>query len=89
MHSDARSAIRRAVAAGEFDKASELWEAYAEQLAEAIRGGTGSALELLQMRDLIDWTRRVVACAHAHSQLRINTRRMELHVAATYGRRLQ
>jgi hypothetical protein len=86
MHSDAHFGIRRAVAAGEFGKASALWETYAEQLAKAVRGGTGSAAELAQMRDLIDWTRGVVTCAHAQAQRRINTRLTGLHVATVYGR---
>lgn len=89
MHSDVHSGIRRAVAAGEFSKASVLWDAYAEQLAKAVRGGAGTAAELTQMRELIDWTRGVVTCARAQAQRRINNRLTGLHVATAYARQVR
>jgi len=88
MDRDAHSGIRRAVAAGEFGKASALWETYAAQVADAIRGGYCSAAELAQMGELVVWTRRVVICAQAHAQRRISTRITKLHAATAYGRPL-
>jgi len=81
--------FRRAVSAGEFSRASALWEAYAEQVAAEIRGGICPAAQFSQMRELMDWTRGIVTCARAHGQLRINTRRTELHAAAVYKRPLR
>jgi hypothetical protein len=89
MHSDAHSGIRSAVAAGEFGKASALWETYAAQLTETIRGGSCSTAQLAQMRALIDWTRGIVTCARAQAQRRINTRLTGLHVATVYARQVR
>jgi hypothetical protein len=89
MHSAAHSGIRRAVAAGEFGKASALWETYAAQVTDAIRSRSCSAAQLAQMRELIDCTRRVVTCARAQAQRRINTRLTGLHVATVYGRQVR
>ena len=86
MNSEIHARIRRAVSAGEFAKASALWETYGLQVTDAIRGGAFSAAELVQLRELIDWTRCVVICARAQGQRRMNTRTMKLHAAAAYGR---
>jgi hypothetical protein len=89
VNSEIHAQLRSAASAGEFGKASALWEAYAEQVAGEIRAGTCGETRLAQMRELIEWTRGVVTCARAHAQLRINTRRTKLHAAAIYGRPLQ
>ena len=89
MVSGIQSRIRSAVSAGEFGKASALWETYAQQVADATRGGTCSASELAQMREIIEWTRSVTTCAHAHAQVHLNIRRMKLHAASIYGRPLR
>jgi hypothetical protein len=89
MDSETQTGIRRAVAAAEFGKASALWEIYAAQLTEKIRSRTCSAAQLAQMRELIDWTRGIVTCAHAHAQRRINTRLTGLHVATVYAREVR
>jgi hypothetical protein len=89
MDSDAHSGIRRAVTAGEFGKASALWETYAAQAADAIRSKAFSATDMAQMRELIDWARRAVTCARAQAQRRINTRLTGLHVATVYGRQVR
>jgi hypothetical protein len=89
MDSEAHARIRRAVSAGEFGKASALWDTYAEQVAGEIRSRGCPEVRLAQMRDLIEWTRSAVTCARAHAQLRINTRRTKLHAASIYGQPLR
>jgi|HubBroStandDraft_3_1064219.scaffolds.fasta_scaffold560448_2 hypothetical protein len=89
MDIEVHAQIRRAVSAGEFGKASALWEAYAEQVAGEIRGGTCPEARLAQMRELVEWTRGVVICARAHAQLRLNTGLMKLHAASIYRRPLR
>lgn len=89
MDSDAQAGIRRAVSAGEFDKASALWETYAAQLTETIRIRSCSTAQLAQMRELIDWTRRIITCSRAQAQRRINTRLTGLHVATVYARQVR
>jgi hypothetical protein len=89
MDSETQNGIRSAVSAGDFGKASALWETYAAQLTGAIRGGSCSTAQLAQMRELIDWTRGVVACTRAQAQRRINTRLTGLHVATVYGRQVR
>jgi hypothetical protein len=86
LHSEIQARIRCAVSAGEFGKASALWETYSQQVTDATRGGACSAAELARMRECIEWTRNVVTCAHAHAQLRLNTWRTQLQAAAIYGR---
>ena len=81
--------IRSAVSAGEFGDAAALWEIYAGQAAGEICGGVLPEARLARMRELIEWTRSVVACARAQAQFGINTRRTQLHAAAIYGRPLR
>lgn len=89
MNNEIHARIRCAISAGEFGKASALWETYAEQVAGEIRGGNCGEAGLAQMRELIEWTRGVVTCARAHAQLRLNNRRKKLHAASIYGRPLR
>jgi hypothetical protein len=89
MDSEVHARIRRAVSAGEFGKASALWETHAEQVTGEIRRRSCPEARLSQMRELIEWTRSAVTCARAHAQLRLNTRRTKLHAASIYGRPLQ
>jgi hypothetical protein len=77
------------VSAGEFGKASALWETYAGQVAEEIRTGNRPAAQLAETRDLMDWTRGVVICARAHAQRRIHLQLTKLHAAAAYSRPLR
>jgi hypothetical protein len=86
MDSEIHARIRRAVSAGEFGKASELWESYAAQVADEIRRGACSQPCLAQIRALIEWTRCAVTCARAHAQRRIHQQLTKLHAAAVYGR---
>jgi hypothetical protein len=89
MDIEVHARIQRAVSAGEFGKALALWDAYAEQVAGEIRGGICPEARLAQLRDLIGWTRSVVACRGAHAQLRLNTQRTKLHAASIYSRPLR
>ena len=84
LHSETHTRLRRAVSAGEFVKASAIWETYATQVIDAIRGGNFSSAELAQIRELIDWTRGVATCARGQGQRRINTVLAGLHVAKVY-----
>lgn len=76
--------FRDAVSSGEFQRASELWNAYAaERLTEA-RRGCGDKLP--EMHELIEWTRTVVLCARAQTLRSLRTRLTEAHAATAYGR---
>jgi hypothetical protein len=81
MDNHSESRIREAVASGEFQRAQQLWNAYVFQLQEQLRCGSFSALQLGQVRDLVEWSRSVALCARQHAQDRINS----LLVAAEYG----
>jgi hypothetical protein len=86
MDNEIQARIRSAVSAGDFGDAAALWETYSGQAAQEIRGGMFPQARLARMRELIEWTRSVVACAQAQAQVGINTRRTQLHAAAIYGR---
>lgn len=75
--------FRDAVSSGEFQRASQLWNAYAaERLTEARRGCSD---KLPEMRELIEWTRTVVICARAQALRSLRTRISEVHAASAYG----
>jgi hypothetical protein len=74
-------AIRKAVASGEFEEAQRLWTGYMAHLHEELRQGSFSETRLAAAAELVEWSRRVVICARAHAQDRLNN----LHVAEQYG----
>jgi hypothetical protein len=86
MDSEIDARIRSAVSAGELDQASALWEDYASQVVDEIRGGVCPKERLAQMRELIEWTRGVTASGRAQAQRRLDIRITGLHVAAAYSR---
>jgi hypothetical protein len=86
MDSEVHARLRCAVSAGEFGRASALWEIYAEQVAGEIRSGICQQARLAQLRELIEWTRSTVTCGRAHAQLRLDIQRTKLHAASIYGR---
>jgi hypothetical protein len=86
MYSEIHAQIRSAVSAGHLDQASALWETYASQVVDEIRGGVCSRERLAQMRELIEWTRGVTASGRAQAQRRLDIRVTGLHVAAAYSR---
>ncbi len=76
--------FRKAVSAGEFQRASELWTVYAADRLTEVRRGCGDKLP--EMRELIEWTRTVAACARAQNLRTLRTRLMEVHAAGAYER---
>jgi hypothetical protein len=74
------AAIRAAVASGDYERASILWNDYAACLREELGRGAFSAARLAEVRGLVEWTRSVVLCAHSHSRARLN----QLQAAAKY-----
>ena len=73
--------LRRAVASGEWQSALRLWDEYAAGIREEIRRGTCPEARIAEAREFLDWTRRVVLCARAQAQNRLNA----IHVAKQYG----
>jgi len=80
MEPDPVTGIREAVAAGEYRRAEQLWNAYATSLQTEIRERTLTQPRLDEVRALIDWSRTVVLCARSHAQDRLKG----LRVGATY-----
>ncbi len=75
--------FRMAVASGEYHRAQELWNAYAaERLMEVCRG---SGEHLPEMRELIEWARRVTLCARAQGLRSLRLRLAEGYAAETYA----
>jgi len=81
MENPLEDCIRQAVASGEFERARQLWEAYMLQLEAQVRQGSFTAIQLAQVRDLVEWSRGVALCARQHAQDRLNS----LLIAAEYG----
>ncbi len=78
--------FREAVSAGEYQRASQYWEAYAAELLVDVRRGRGERLP--EMREAIEWAQGVVVCARAQSLRALRTRLMEVHAAGAYQRTL-
>lgn len=76
--------FRDAVSSGEFQRASEVWNAYAAERLQEVQRGYGDKLP--EMLELMEWTRTVVACARAQSLRTLRTRLMEVHAAGAYER---
>jgi hypothetical protein len=84
MHETPVELFRDVVSSGEFERASLLWNTYAtERLTEA-RRGCGD--KLAEMRELMEWTCRVVVCARAQAPRSLRTRLTEVHAASAYDR---
>ena len=69
--------IRTAVASGDW----RLWGVYAAGIREEIGRGACSQARMAEARELLDWAGRVVLCARARTQNRLNT----IFVAKQYG----
>ena len=81
MDSARTADIRKAVASGEWQAALGHWEVYAAGIREEIRRGACTRTRMAEARKLLDWARRVVLCARAQAQNRLNT----IHAARQYG----
>ena len=78
--------IRQAIACREFQKAQLLWDGYAALLRQEMPKGSITEARLAEVRELVEWSRRVVLCARAHAQSRLDSMRDSMRVAQTYGR---
>jgi hypothetical protein len=81
MDTDRTSQLRKAIASGDFGRALRLWDDYAAGIRREIGCGTCTAARMAEAREFLDWARRVVLCARAHAQNRLNA----IHVARQYG----
>jgi hypothetical protein len=59
--------IRDAVAAGEFERARELWAAYSTRLRQELAAGPVAARHLEQAHLLLEWVRPVALAARARA----------------------
>ncbi len=60
--------IRQAIASEEYERAAQLWTSLTVQVSKEIGDGTCTAATLSEIRDLVDWSRNIVACDLAHFQ---------------------
>jgi hypothetical protein len=81
MESNQISAIRRAIASGEYPRAQKLWAEYMAHLRAELRRGALTEAELKEAGEVLEWARVTVLCARAHIQNRLET----LRVAAAYS----
>jgi hypothetical protein len=77
--------IRQAIASRQFHKAQLLWDGYAALLREELAKGSVTAARMAEMRELVEWSRRVVLCFRAHTQRRLDSMRGSMRVAQAYG----
>ncbi|HWB86810.1 MAG TPA: hypothetical protein VG675_21880 [Bryobacteraceae bacterium] len=80
--SDLSAAIRHAMAREEFEKAKLLWNEYARHMAEDVRSGSAKQTQLAEVRQLMEWCRRVALASRAQAAARLKI----LRVAETYRR---
>ena len=70
------AAIRRAVASGDFLRATGLWNEYASLLQGEISRGVCTRVHMEEARELLEWSRRTVALARTHAQSRLDALRV-------------
>jgi hypothetical protein len=80
-----QSAVRRAVASGEFTRARRLWEQYALQGHEEMRRGPDPQATLEEARQLMVWCRQMTLAARAQAQAQLDNLARRTRVAAAYG----
>jgi hypothetical protein len=68
-------AIRRAVASGEYLRATRLWNEYASLLHDEITRGACTLADMAEARELVEWSRRTITLARAHAQSRLDALR--------------
>lgn len=86
MDPNLNSAVRRAVAAGDFTRARRLWEDYAAQCREEMRHGADPKGTLAKARQLMVWCRQMTLAARAQAQMQLDNLANRTRVAAAYGR---
>jgi hypothetical protein len=79
MTSARTAAIRRAVASGDFPRATGLWNEYASALHGEISRGVCTQTRMEEARELLEWSRRTVALARTHAQSRLDALRVAEH----------
>ena len=77
MNEASQEPVRRAIAAGDFAHALELWNGYAAALA----GGNLTGAKLAEAAELIAWSRPFLLRGREHAAVRLRA----LHVAGAYG----
>jgi hypothetical protein len=80
------SAVRQAVASGEFTRARHLWEEYVSQCRERIRHGADRQGTLEEARQLMVWCRQMTLAARAQAQVQLDNLGRRARVAAAYER---
>jgi hypothetical protein len=73
MNTGRTDKIRKAVASGDWQAALRFWEEYAAGIRKEISCGACSHARLSEARNFLDWAGRMVLCARAHAQNRLNT----------------
>jgi len=81
MDTERTSHLRKAIASGDYGNALRLWDDYAAGIRQEIGRGVCTAARMAEAREFLDWARRVVLCARAQAQNRLNA----IHVARQYG----
>lgn len=84
MDPNLNSAIRRAVAAGDFSRGQRLWEEYAIQCREEMRHSSDPKGTLEQARQLMVWCRQMALAARAQAQAQLDRLARRSRVAAAY-----
>ena len=74
------TALRHAIACGEYETAQSLWESFTAATLQEISSGVCPAARLTETRELIAWARQQAVCYRAQAQNQLNT----LHVAQQY-----
>ena len=80
MNTGRTDELRKAVVSGEWPAVVRLWEAYAAGIREEIGCGTCSSARMAEAREFLDWAQRVVLCARAQAQNRLDA----IHVTRQY-----
>ena len=86
MDSNLTSAVRRAVASGEFNRARRLWEEYVAQCRDRIRQGADPKGTLEEARQLMVWCRQMTLAVRAQIQARLDHLARRTLIAAAYER---
>ncbi len=72
--------IRQAVAAEEYERAQHLWSQCAAEVGQELNLGSLTEARLVEIRELVEWSRSVVLCARSHMLDQLNS----LHIAGEY-----